>query len=205
MHNALKPKTCRMCKASFIPVRPLMRVCGPLCAMDFARSTNERKARKEQAQDKRETRAKIKEKKQDLGWWLAKCKVTIQTFRRLEELAKGSGCMSCGRSQQEITAGPWRPGGYFDGGHFLGKGAFPELALEPLNIWLQCKSCNAGSGKYSRKGHTVNQSFEKNLIATIGQEQVDWLKGPHPLKHYTIDELKAFDALYVAKTKELAA
>ena len=87
-------------------------------------------------------------------------------------------------------AGGWRPGGYWDGGHFLGKGAYPELALEPKNIWLQCKSCNGGSGKYARKGLTVNQSFKSRLIEQEGQALVDWLEGPHEPKRYRIDDLR---------------
>lgn len=133
----------------------------------------------------------------------AEAKVAIQGARRLEELAKGRGCMSCKRSQEEVQAGPWRPGGYWDGGHFKSKGAFPELALEPLNIWLQCKSCNAGSGKYARKGYTVSKAFEENLIEAEGQDLVDWLNGPHEPKHYEMDELVAIRDHYRAKVKEM--
>lgn len=135
--------------------------------------------------------------------WLADAKLAIQAFRRHEELAKGRGCMSCGRSQQEVMSGDWTPGGFWDGGHFLSKGARPELALEPLNIWLQCKSCNAGGGKYARKGYTVNESYEANLRATEGDALVDWLKGPHEPKHYTTEELKEKTTIYRAKLRDL--
>ena len=85
----------------------------------------------------------------------------------------------------------------------MSKGARPELALEPLNIWLQCKSCNGGSGKYARKGYTVNASFRANLIERLGIHQVEWLEGPHEAKHYDIDELKAIKAKYTALANEL--
>jgi hypothetical protein len=136
--------------------------------------------------------------------WLAEAKKLLQRRRRLEELAKGKGCMSCGRSQSEVmgTDG-WKPGGAWDGGHFMSKGARPELALEPLNIWLQCKSCNGGSGKYARKGYTVGAAFEANLIAEHGAELVDWLKGPHDQKHYSVDDLIAICANEKLKLKEL--
>lgn len=136
--------------------------------------------------------------------WLAEAKKLLQRRRRLEELAKGKGCMSCGRSQSEVmgTDG-WKPGGAWDGGHFMSKGARPELALEPLNIWLQCKSCNGGSGKYARKGYTVGAAFEANLIAEQGAELVDWLKGPHEQKHYSTDDLIAICANEKLKLKEL--
>lgn len=136
--------------------------------------------------------------------WLAEAKKLLQRRRRLEELAKGKGCMSCGRSQSEVigTDG-WKPGGAWDGGHFMSKGARPELALEPLNIWLQCKACNGGSGKYARKGYTVGAAFEANLIAEQGAELVDWLKGPHDQKHYSVDDLIAICANEKLKLKEL--
>ena len=163
---------------------------------------------------KAEKIAAIKERKADAATrlsqksrskWLAEAKTAIQQSRRLEELAKGRGCMSCKRSQLEVEAGEWRPGGYWDGGHFKSKGAHPEMSLEPLNIWLQCKSCNAGSGKYARKGHTVNAAFEANLIEAEGQALVDWLNGPHPLKHYETGELIKIKATHNARTKELKA
>jgi hypothetical protein len=135
--------------------------------------------------------------------WLAECKVAIQKVRRLEELSKGRGCISCKRTREEVEAGEWRPGGYWDGGHFKSKGAHPEMSLEPLNIWLQCKSCNAGSGKYARKGYTVNASFEANLIELEGAELVDWLNGPHELKNYSKDDLMALKREYAAKARAL--
>lgn len=200
-----KPKVCKTCKTKFTPRLPMAVCCSPMCALTHARSARAKAEKVRQVKEKRETKAKLKELK-PRNYWFAKAKVAIQASRRLEELAKGSGCMSCGRSQQEVAGtDTWKPGGLWDGGHFMSKGARPELALEPLNIWLQCKSCNGGSGKYARKGYTVNASFEANLIAQEGQELVDWLKGPHELKHYSIEELQAIESEHAAKVRELKA
>jgi hypothetical protein len=57
-------------------------------------------------------------------------------------------------------------------------------------VWLQCKSCNAGSAKYTRKARTVAAAFEANLRAHIGDERVDWLKGPHQIVKRTKDDLE---------------
>lgn len=202
--KTIKPKACKVCQAEFTPNLPMAKVCSPFCALSLARSQRG-KAEKIAAVKERKADAVKRASQKSRGKWLAEAKTAIQQARRLEELAKGRGCMSCKRSQQEVEAGDWRPGGYWDGGHFLSKGARPELALEPLNIWLQCKSCNAGSSKYARKGYTVNSNFEANLILAEGQTLVDWLKGPHDLKHYDADDLKAIKALYTAKTKTLKA
>jgi hypothetical protein len=198
----LKQKTCKVCKAKYTGGMPLSTVCGYACAQTLAvsvrgklekiKAVRERKADKVQ-RDKLKTR----------GQWLAEAKKAAQKFRRFEELARGYGCMSCGRTQEEVNAEAWKPGGAWDGGHFLSKGARPELALEPLNIWLQCKSCNAGSSKYARKGYTVNASFRLNLIERIGLEAVEALESDNAPKHYTTDQIKAIKADYMAKTREL--
>ncbi len=203
VQKPLKPKKCKVCPSMFLPSRPMQKVCGPLCALDLARAARIKQEARRQVLDRRETKAKLKEL-QPRKYWLARAKVAIQAFRRLEELAKGSGCMSCGRSQSQVAGSDsWKPGGLWDGGHFLSKGARPELALEPLNIWLQCKSCNGGSSNYARKGYTVNASFEANLIEQKGQEMVDWLKGPHEAKHYDADELQALEKQYSALVREM--
>ena len=197
-------KVCKTCRTRFDPMPVGAITCSVECAESFAVSKRG-KAEKIAAVKERKADAVKRANQKIRGKWLAEAKTAIQQARRLEELAKGRGCMSCKRSQQEVEAGDWRPGGYWDGGHFLSKGARPELALEPLNIWLQCKSCNAGSSKYARKGYTVNANFEANLIEAEGKTLVDWLKGPHDLKHYDADDLKAIKALYTAKTKTLKA
>lgn len=201
--KAPKQKACKNCKTKFTPMSSWANACSPLCGLEIARA---KRIKAEQAAKVKERQADrvTREKQKTRGQWVAEAKIAIQRFRRLEELAKGSGCISCLRTQQEVmgTDG-WKPGGAWDGGHFLSKGARPELALEPLNIWLQCKSCNAGGGKYARKGYTVNAAFEANLIAKEGAELVDWLNGPHEPKHYSTDDLKAIKATYAAKTREL--
>lgn len=199
---------CAHCKGKLEPLN-LRQIVHQECAAAYVvaeREKKERKAAKQALMSARVEKAELRKRKAALktrGEVLAEAKRAIQAFRRHEELAKGRGCISCGRSQQEVEAGDWRPGGYWDGGHFKSKGAHPELALEPLNIWLQCKSCNAGSGKYARKGYTVGASFEANLAELEGQELVDWLNGPHEPKHYDMDKLIAIRDTYRAKLKEL--
>lgn len=145
-----------------------------------------------------------KEKLKNRGDFVKEAQAAINKFRRLEELAKGRGCISCERTQEEVqgTDG-WKPGGAWDAGHFISVGANASLRFEPRNIWLQCKSCNAGSAKYAKKAATVAKSFEANLIALEGQDLVAWLNGPHEPKHYTIEELKEIKATYKKKLREL--
>lgn len=199
-----KPKKCKACRNPFTPTNSMQIVCcGVPCGRDYAQSLRAKKTKKEEAAERKWDRER-KEKLKTRGQWIEEAEAAVRKFRRLEELAKGEGCMSCRRTQAEVqgTDG-WKPGGAWDAGHFLSKGARPELRMEPLNIWLQCKGCNAGSSKYARKGYTVGQDFEANLRAKHGDALVDWLKGPHGAKHYSIDELKAIKATYRAKARAL--
>ena len=203
--KAPKPKTCKnpACRASFVPQRLGQAVCSPKCAL----ATIEVQKAKEKKSLAQAGRRDIKVRKEALksrGDHMKDAEKAVRDYRRTYELSIGSGCISCGESQESILhAQGWKTGGAFDAGHFLGKGARPELRLVPSNIWLQCKSCNAGSSKYARKGQTVSQGFRTGLIARIGLEAVEALESDHTPRKETIEQLKAITAEYRAKTREL--
>ena len=203
--KAPKPKKCKnpACGISFPPLRLGQAVCSPKCALAMAPANTE-KARKAIAQrDRREIKVR-KEALKSRGDHLKDAEKAVRDYRRTYELSIGSGCMSCGESQESILAAQgWKVGGAFDAGHFMGKGARPELRLEPSNIWLQCKACNSGSYMHARKGYTVSQGFRAGLIARIGLEAVEALESDHEPRKHTVDELKAITAEYRAKTREL--
>jgi hypothetical protein len=200
-----KPKKCRVatCRASFVPSRMGQAVCSPACAMIDA-PRHEPKARKALADIERKDIKVRKEALKSRADHLKDAEKAVRDYRRNYELSIGSGCISCGDTQESIlSAQGWKTGGAFDAGHFLGKGARPELRLVPTNIWLQCKSCNAGSSKFARKGETVSQAFRTGLIARIGLEAVEALEADHQPRKYTVEELKAVTAEYRAKTREM--
>lgn len=107
-------------------------------------------------------------------------------------------CISCGAINP-----PMKPGGAWDAGHWKGRGSHPELRFDEDNCHKQCKSCNAGSGKFSHKARTVSQNYERNLIERIGLERVERLKGPHPLPELTREYAMEIKTKYVQKLKEL--
>lgn len=96
-------------------------------------------------------------------------------------------CISCGRYHQ----------GQYHAGHYRTVGAHPELRFEELNVHKQCAPCNN-----HKSGNIVE--YRINLVQRIGQENVDWLEGPHEPKKYTIEQLKEIKKLYRRKTKELS-
>ena len=200
-----KPKKCRVatCRASFVPQRLGQAVCSPKCALAIV-EVQKAKEKKSLAQAGRRDIRERKEALKSRGDHLKDAEKAVRDYRRTYELSIGSGCISCGESQESILhAQGWKTGGAFDAGHFLGKGARPELRLAPSNIWLQCKSCNAGSSKYARKGQTVSQAFREGLIARIGLEAVEALEADHTPRKETVEQLKAITAEYRAKTREL--
>lgn len=199
-------KRCPACRVMFVPVRDSQAVCGEIeCAIAHGQSEKGRAiAGKALAEVGRREIKVRKEALKSRADHLKDAEKAVRDYRRTYELSIGSGCISCGESQESILAAQgWKVGGAFDGGHFMGKGARPELRLEPTNIWLQCKACNSGSYMHARKGYTVSQGFRTGLIARIGLEAVEALEADHEPRKYTVEELKAVTAEYRAKTREL--
>jgi hypothetical protein len=190
----------------FMPARDLQAVCGEIeCAIAHGQSEKGKETARKALADVGRREIKVrKEALKTRADHLKDAEKAVRDYRRTYELSIGSGCISCGESQESILAAQgWKTGGAFDAGHFLGKGARPELRLVPTNIWLQCKSCNAGSSKYARKGQTVSQGFRTGLIARIGLAEVEALEADHEPRKHTVEELKAITAEYRAKTREL--
>ena len=73
----------------------------------------------------------------------------------------------------------------------------PETGRSYIN------KCNAGSGKYTHKGKTVSQAYRERLILKIGLERVELLESDNVPRKHTIDDLKAIQAEYKRKIKEL--
>jgi hypothetical protein len=178
-------------------------VCSPKCGLVLAAIQRKRKEAQLAREDRKDTRER-KEKLKTYGDHVADAEKAVRDFRRLEELSTGSPCISCGKSQEEVKAAQGcKIGGAFDAGHWMGKGARPELRLEPMNIWLQCKACNGGSAKYARKGESVKEGFEAGVIARLGEEAAEALKNDHRARHYTVEDLKSITREYRAKVREL--
>lgn len=191
------------CRQPFSQHNSMQIVCSPRCGLAWAAIERKRKEAQLAREDRKDTRER-KEKLKTYGDHVADAEKAVRDCRRLEELALGSGCISCGKSQEEILAAQgWKTGGAFDAGHWMGKGARPELRLIPNNIWLQCKACNGGSAKYARKGESVKEGFEAGVIARLGEEAAMALKHDHRARHYTIEDLKEITKTYRAKVREI--
>lgn len=180
-----KPKKCRVatCRASFVPSRLGQAVCSPACAIIDA-PRNQEKARKSLAQVARREIKVRKERIKTRGDHFRETQAVFNEWVRLRDAALP--CVSCGRHHE----------GQYHAGHYRTVGANPELRFEPLNVHKQCAPCNN-----HKSGDIVNYRIE--LVKRIGQDQVEWLEGPHSARKYTADELKALKAKYRELIKEL--
>lgn len=197
-YHAPNTTHCEYCEKPFIRFRTFQRVCGPLCAKRLVAKKKAIERKEAQAAAKVE-RARTKERKRAirrLSEFRADAQKAFNDWVRARDA--DLPCVSCG-----VTNPPMLPGGQWDAGHFLSRGAYPELAFEEINAWRQCKSCNAGSGKFAHKERTVSQKYEEELLRRIGPEKLAWLKGPHEPKKYTREDYEAIEATYKAKRKEL--
>lgn len=186
MSETKKPKQrkCRCgCGTSFTPRSSLHVAYSMTCALKLAEKQREKKAQQVARLQRKATR-EAKEKLKTRSDWMREAQTAVNAFVR--ERDKDLPCISCGRFHE----GQWHAG------HYLSRGAHPELALEPRNIHRQCAPCNT-----HLSGNQVK--FRLGLIARHGVELVDWLEGPHEPKRYTIDELKAIRDEYRTRLREL--
>ena len=179
----MKPKKCKACRAEFMPIKPLQAVCGVECSIAIAikkKTLKQAKERRETAKADRVKREKLKSRAD----WAREAQAAFNRWVRLRDM--GKPCISCQRHHT----------GQIHAGHYLSRGARPELAYEPMNVHVQCSPCNTHlSGNIAL--------YRKNLVELIGLEKVEWIEGPHEPKHYSIDDLKNIKAIYTAKCKEL--
>ena len=179
----IKPKKCKCCGVTFTPRSTTQIACDWQCAKTIAEKARE----KREASAKKIERKAIKEAKERLKTrrdWLKEAQQAVNDYVR--ERDKNLPCISCGRHHQ----GQWHAG------HYLSRGAHPELALNPLNIHKQCAPCNN-----HLSGNQVK--YRAGLIERCGAEMVEWLEGKHEPARHTIEELKAIRDHFRAETKEL--
>ena len=99
---------------------------------------------------------------------------------------KDRPCISCGRHH----SGAWHAG------HYLSRGAAPQHALNPINVWKQCAPCNTYL-------HGNQSAYRAQLVYEIGQAAVEALEQDNSPRKWTRDELAAIRDDYRQKLKQL--
>lgn len=178
-------RKCKHCKNEL----PKVKECNPVekagfCSIDhMAKHGIEKAAKAKQDKAKKEHKA-AKERLKTRGDYAKDTQAVFNKFIRLRD--RLLPCISCDRHHK----------GQYHAGHYRTVGGNPELRYEELNCHKQCSVCNN-----HKSGNIVE--YRINLTKRIGNDNLDWLEGPHKPKKYTIEELKAIKARYSQKCKEL--
>lgn len=178
-----KKKKCAIkeCRQEFVSDRPYVKFCSPECGYKLSQVAVAKKKAKEQRQERAATKAKLKTRAD----WLREAQAAINSWVRLVRDAD-KPCISCGRQHE----------GKYDCGHYLSRGAHPNLAFVENNLAKQCVPCNQYlSGNQIR--------FRQGLIVRIGLEAVEALESDNEPRKYSISDLQAIKATYTAKLREL--
>ncbi len=191
-----KPNRCKFCKVR-LPADMARHVLHPECIDPWVAIQREKQekarvkaAKVRAAKDKRETRAKLIEKK-GRGYWMAQAQKAFNEFVRLRDAYKG--CVSC-RAHLPAEA----VGGGFDCGHYRSVGSAPHMRFVEDNAHGQCKKCN----RYLSGNIT---DYRARLLHRIGVERLDALESDQESRKWSIDDLKQIKATYAAKVRALKA
>lgn len=169
-----RPRKCKVCKTKYTPRRAFECWCSPECGLVIA----EQRRAKADALRAKEQRAADKAKRQALkskAELANDAQAEVNRYVRLRD--SGKPCISCGSLTAET----------YQAGHYLSRGARPELRFDLDNIHNQCVHCNM------HKGGNVS-AYRLGLIERIGVERVERLEGPHPMPRWTREDLEAIKA-----------
>lgn len=157
-----KNRRCGYCRKKVLTgdaiVGNLKAFCSYGCLNDYMRSDRGQKAvQKEIKKETEQRKAKLKTRSE----WLREAQTAFNAFVRIRDQHKP--CISCGSfSSQKV-------GGTRDCGHYLSRGAHPELRFRLDNVASQCVRCN----RYL-SGNVAN--FRIGLIERWGRERVERLE-----------------------------
>lgn len=95
-------------------------------------------------------------------------------------------CISCGRHHT----------GKYHAGHYLSRGAAPQHALNPMNVWKQCAPCNT-----YLHGNLI--PYRVRLSELIGIDAVESMESDNGPRKWTREELISIRETYRLKLKEM--
>lgn len=183
-----KPRKCRVCKADFQPVRCLQTVCSPDCAITQAKFKRAKDERIQSIEDRKTIKLKLEAIK-PRSKLLREAQAEFNKYIRARDQLAGHRCISSGRELD------WS-GNAVDAGHYRSTGSAPHLRFNEMNCHAQSKQDNRFLA-----GNAVD--YRIGLIARIGLQAVEALEADQEPRKYSINDLKAIKAHYVAKLKEL--
>jgi hypothetical protein len=170
MEYKIKPRRCKVCNEVFTPMRQLVPVCSPKCAITHANKLKENKAK----QEKKILKEKLKTHKDHLN----ELQKIFNTYIR--ERDKNKGCISCDAPLNSK----------FDAGHYFSVGSCPNLRFHLDNVHGQCVRCN-------QHKHGNISEYSIKLPLRIGQEKFNnLLESRNDITKLSIPELEVLKIKY---------
>lgn len=179
-----KPRTCRVCKTVFQPVRCMQTVCGPECAIKQAQSKRSKAERIAGIEDRKTVRAKLARLRP--GYLESKTQEAINGYVRVRDCEEG--CISCDKTR--YWDGQWHAG------HLIPVGRSSFLRFDLRNINKQCSQCNKHNGG-------MVAEHERGIVRRYGQERLDYLKSAPRSRRYEDDYLIRMAKIFRRKTRIL--
>lgn len=182
----LKPKTCKACKAKFVPVKQMQSVCDWQCAAAHAENLRIKREASEAKRIRKETKEKL-DAMRSIPRLIKKAQEAFNAFIRWRD--KHLPCICCG-----MPYGTNETGGDFDAGHYRSRGAAGHLRFNEDNCFGQRKYCNTYlSGNV--------QGMRAGMIKRIGLERVEAVENNNEQHKWTREELIEIEQHYKAKLK----
>lgn len=200
----MKPSKCKVCGTEYIKKAQFQKWCGFECASVLAEQALAKKKAKEAAQDRRQTREKLKamEKYPVL---VKRAQTAFNSFVRARDADKL--CISCDRPlSTNVDVGylalyeeeGYAPltGGLYDCGHYRSVGSAPHMRFVEDNAHGQCKYCNN-----HLSGNHIE--YRKGLIKRIGLDRVEQLESDQTIRKYTREAIIEIARYYREQTRKL--
>jgi hypothetical protein len=172
-------KKCKSCGVPFTPVRPMQKVCSPVCAMKVARQVVDKA-------EKKETKLKL-DAMQTKPQLVKKAQTAFNAYIRARDV--GKPCISC---DKPLDGGA----NTFDAGHYRSVGSAPHMRYVEDQVHGQCKKCNR-----HLSGNAVE--YRKRLLERIGLERLEQIESDNVLRKYTKEALIEIARHYNEQARQL--
>lgn len=183
-----KPAKCKACGDTYQRLRPLQKVCSPLCALKVASEQAQKKAEREAQSVRKESRQKL-DAMRTKPQLTKLAQAAFNSFIRARDA--GKPCISCGNHLPAEMVG-----GAFDCGHYRSVGSAPHMRFVESNAHGQCKHCN----RHLAGNHV---EYRKGLIERVGMQEVERLESDTVTRKYTHEGLVELARHYRAEAKRI--
>lgn len=183
-----KPKTakCKVCDGTYQRLRPMQKVCSPVCALTHTRELVKKKAEREAKAERKADKAKL-DAMRTKPQLTKLAQTAFNAFIRARDA--GKPCISCGTplSNEPNT---------YDAGHYRSVGSAPHMRFVEDNCHGQCKHCN----NYLAGNHV---EYRKGLVARIGLRNVELIEADTILRKYSHEGLIEIARHYNAEARRI--